>query len=58
MQPIKELPCGHFLHSSCFAAYSRYNYTCPLCNKSMGDMTVYFQVGVGKCGIGVGYIAS
>jgi zinc finger-like protein len=42
--PIKELPCGHFMHSSCFAAYTRYNYTCPICCKSFGDMTVYFQM--------------
>ncbi|KAL6750442.1 zinc-ribbon-domain-containing protein [Haematococcus lacustris] len=42
--PIKELPCGHLLHSSCFAEYTRYNYTCPLCSKSVGDMRVYFQM--------------
>eukprot|EP00879_Flechtneria_rotunda_P008507 GHRR01008912.1.p1 GENE.GHRR01008912.1~~GHRR01008912.1.p1 ORF type:complete len:1552 (+),score=616.00 GHRR01008912.1:172-4827(+) len=42
--PIKELPCGHFLHSSCFAEYARYNYTCPICCKSIGDMSVYFQM--------------
>jgi zinc finger-like protein len=42
--PIKELPCGHFLHSSCFAQYTRYNYTCPVCCKSMGDMSVYFKM--------------
>ncbi|GFH08788.1 uncharacterized protein HaLaN_03812 [Haematococcus lacustris] len=33
--PIKELPCGHLLHSSCFAEYTRYNYTCPLCSKEL-----------------------
>ncbi|GIL78726.1 hypothetical protein Vretimale_373 [Volvox reticuliferus] len=43
-QPIKELPCGHFMHSSCFLTYTRYNYTCPLCCKSVGDMCVYFQM--------------
>jgi zinc finger-like protein len=42
--PIKELPCGHFLHSSCFAQYTRYNYTCPVCCKSIGDMSVYFKM--------------
>lgn len=42
--PIKELPCGHFLHSSCFAEYARYAYTCPICCKSIGDMSVYFQM--------------
>lgn len=40
----QELPCGHFMHSSCFLTYTRYNYTCPLCCKSVGDMSVYFQM--------------
>ncbi|GAX84312.1 hypothetical protein CEUSTIGMA_g11734.t1 [Chlamydomonas eustigma] len=44
VHPVKELPCGHLMHSSCFATYIRYNYTCPLCTKSIGDMTVYFQM--------------
>ncbi|GMH35139.1 hypothetical protein BSKO_03007 [Bryopsis sp. KO-2023] len=43
-QPIKELPCGHFLHSNCFATYSQWNYTCPVCSKSIGDMSAYFQM--------------
>lgn len=25
-------------------SYTRYNYTCPICAKSMGDMRVYFQM--------------
>lgn len=33
------------MHSHCFGQYTRYNYTCPLCSKSLGDMAVYFQVG-------------
>ncbi len=41
---VQELPCGHFMHSHCFGQYTRYNYTCPLCSKSLGDMAVYFQV--------------
>jgi zinc finger-like protein len=39
---VQELPCGHFMHSHCFAQYTRYNYTCPVCSKSMGDMSIYF----------------
>eukprot|EP00882_Tetradesmus_deserticola_P019254 GHRQ01020714.1.p5 GENE.GHRQ01020714.1~~GHRQ01020714.1.p5 ORF type:complete len:114 (+),score=38.93 GHRQ01020714.1:521-862(+) len=42
--PIKELPCGHFLHSACFAQYARYAYTCPICCKSIGDMSMYFRM--------------
>jgi zinc finger-like protein len=42
--PIKELPCGHFMHSGCFAAYTRYSYSCPVCSKSLGDMSVYWRM--------------
>jgi len=42
--PIKELPCGHFMHSLCFGAYTRYSYTCPVCSKSLGDMGVYWKM--------------
>ncbi|KAG6554197.1 hypothetical protein Mapa_004113 [Marchantia paleacea] len=40
--PVKALPCGHFMHSACFKAYTCSNYTCPICCKSVGDMAVYF----------------
>ena len=32
------------MHSHCFAKYTRYNYTCPSCSKSLGDMSVYFRM--------------
>ncbi|KAI3726913.1 hypothetical protein L1987_66720 [Smallanthus sonchifolius] len=40
--PVKALPCGHIMHSSCFQEYTCSNYTCPICSKSLGDMQVYF----------------
>nr|PNR27802.1 hypothetical protein PHYPA_029954 [Physcomitrium patens] len=40
--PVKALPCGHFMHSACFMAYTHSHYTCPICSKSVGDMVVYF----------------
>ncbi|URD72184.1 CHY zinc finger [Musa troglodytarum] len=40
--PVRALPCGHFMHSACFQAYASSHYTCPICSKSLGDMTVYF----------------
>ncbi|GFZ16845.1 zinc finger protein-like protein [Actinidia rufa] len=39
---VRSLPCGHYMHSVCFQAYSCRNYVCPICSKSMGDMAVYF----------------
>ncbi|KAK1416125.1 hypothetical protein QVD17_31913 [Tagetes erecta] len=39
---VRSLPCGHFMHSACFQAYACTHYICPICSKSMGDMSVYF----------------
>lgn len=41
-ETVRALPCGHFMHSSCFQAYASTHYICPICSKSMGDMSVYF----------------
>ncbi|CAI9112382.1 OLC1v1012828C2 [Oldenlandia corymbosa var. corymbosa] len=40
--PVKALPCGHLMHSSCFQDYTFSHYTCPICSKSLGDMQIYF----------------
>ncbi|XP_041998029.1 zinc finger protein BRUTUS-like At1g74770 [Salvia splendens] len=40
--PVKALPCGHLMHSSCFQDYTCSHYICPICSKSLGDMQVYF----------------
>ncbi|KAK4568395.1 hypothetical protein RGQ29_003971 [Quercus rubra] len=42
--PIKALPCGHLMHSTCFKDYTYSHYTCPICSKSLGDMQVYFNM--------------
>lgn len=42
--PVKALPCGHVMHSTCFQEYTCFNYTCPICSKSLGDMQVYFRM--------------
>ncbi|KAJ7956322.1 putative Zinc finger protein [Quillaja saponaria] len=42
--PVKALPCGHLMHSACFQDYTSTHYTCPICNKSLGDMQVYFRM--------------
>ncbi|KAJ6375816.1 hypothetical protein OIU77_000723 [Salix suchowensis] len=39
---VRALPCGHYMHSACFQAYTCSHYTCPICCKSLGDMAVYF----------------
>mmetsp|Transcript_16801 Transcript_16801/g.53199 ORF Transcript_16801/g.53199 Transcript_16801/m.53199 type:complete len:238 (-) Transcript_16801:181-894(-) len=40
--PVRALACGHLMHSHCFQSYTKSHYTCPMCTKSLGDMTVYF----------------
>ena len=43
-EPLKGLKCGHVMHLSCFTTYRRgHFYTCPLCMRSMEDMTDYFS---------------
>ncbi|CAA7043287.1 unnamed protein product [Microthlaspi erraticum] len=42
--PVKALPCGHLMHSTCFQEYTCSHYTCPVCSKSLGDMQVYFRM--------------
>ncbi|XP_050377186.1 zinc finger protein BRUTUS-like At1g74770 [Argentina anserina] len=42
--PVKALPCGHSMHSTCFQAYTYTNYTCPICGKSLGDMQMLFRM--------------
>ena len=42
--PVKELPCGHLMHATCFETYTRHYYTCPICRKSLGDFSVYFRM--------------
>ncbi|KAL8531722.1 hypothetical protein ACS0TY_008353 [Phlomoides rotata] len=41
---VRALPCGHYMHSACFQAYACTHYVCPICSKSMGDMSVYFEM--------------
>jgi len=43
-EPVKELPCGHFLHLGCFRDLTRHSYQCPVCKKSVGDMSLYFRM--------------
>jgi len=44
-EPLRGLKCGHVMHLSCFNKYTRGGaYTCPLCKKSVEDMTEYFSM--------------
>lgn len=38
------MDCGHSIHMICFIEYIKTNYKCPLCFKSIFDMTKYFEL--------------
>lgn len=38
-----RLNCGHFMHKTCLESYIKTNYKCPICFKSMCDMTSMFS---------------
>lgn len=40
--PVTFLKCGHAMHTPCLDEYIKNSYTCPICSKSLGDMTSYF----------------
>jgi hypothetical protein len=40
--PVVYMQCGHTMHSHCFDIYTSTNYTCPLCNKALTDMSGYY----------------
>jgi RING finger and CHY zinc finger domain-containing protein 1 len=44
VKEINILKCGHVIHKDCLLEYSKYNYKCPLCNKSMFNMENYFNI--------------
>lgn len=41
--PVIFNQCGHAMHVECYTEYVKSSYTCPLCCKSLGDMTDYFN---------------
>lgn len=41
---IQKLNCGHFIHSKCMLGLLNRSYKCPLCMKSMIDLTKYNEM--------------
>lgn len=42
-EPIVFMRCGHAIHKECFRKHIAQAYTCPLCKKSLTDMSEYFS---------------
>ena len=36
---ISILRCGHCIHVECLQEYTKHNYNCPICKKSLNDLT-------------------
>lgn len=43
-EDVSVLKCGHTIHRQCLAEYTMYNTNCPLCKKSIGDMTRQWEI--------------
>lgn len=41
--PVKYLRCGHLMHTSCFKRYCRDHMSCPVCSKSLEEITPVFE---------------
>lgn len=41
-KPVVFMKCGHTMHAKCFDVYTVDNFICPLCHKSLTDMTSYY----------------
>jgi hypothetical protein len=37
------LPCGHTMHAECYKEYVKHSYKCPLCKKTVADLSIYWQ---------------
>ncbi|CAN8068630.1 unnamed protein product [Agarophyton chilense] len=41
--PMVFLRCGHTMHANCLKELAASGYTCPICNKSMADMSKWYK---------------
>ncbi|CAO3637638.1 unnamed protein product [Cunninghamella echinulata] len=40
---IMMMTCGHAIHKNCYKSHIKSSYQCPICLKSLYDMTFYFK---------------
>ncbi len=43
-QPTVYAKCGHWMHTKCLHEFAQTNYKCPLCRKSIVDISVWNQL--------------
>lgn len=44
VETVVFMPCGHSIHQSCYDQYTRTNYRCPTCFKTLGNMDYTFRL--------------
>jgi RING finger and CHY zinc finger domain-containing protein 1 len=42
-EQVMFMRCGHAMHANCFSLYTARKYTCPVCCKSLTDMSRWFR---------------
>jgi uncharacterized CHY-type Zn-finger protein len=42
-EQVIYMRCGHAMHGACFSQYTEQSYTCPVCWKSLTDMTQWYR---------------
>lgn len=42
-QPVKYMRCGHIMHMKCYKQYRKTNIKCPVCSKSLEEMTPLYK---------------
>ncbi|RMZ79094.1 hypothetical protein DV738_g3433, partial [Chaetothyriales sp. CBS 135597] len=42
-EPVAFMLCGHSIHDSCYTAWRRISYKCPICSKSIANMESQFR---------------
>jgi len=43
IMPVMFMPCGHAIHFICHQEHTQNSYQCPICLKSLSNMTHFFQ---------------
>ncbi|AOA61972.1 hypothetical protein PP7435_CHR2-1065 [Komagataella phaffii CBS 7435] len=43
-KPVVFMSCGHAIHQNCYDEYTRHNYKCPVCQRSIVNMDAQFRV--------------
>jgi hypothetical protein len=43
VEQVVFMRCGHAMHAACFTQHTATRYTCPICSKSLTDMSAWYR---------------